>query len=239
MTEYSEGTRRDIYAKITHALRRDPRQVGSHSLFNQALTAGLIEIYMSVDNDGFTDQVKRGGGRYPAAGWMLDNQVLRQEITNADTLAQAVRETDPVRHGKERDRYLTDNEVEALARLDDHAALYVLDQIARDDDWVRDQALDSIECAHAERYLEMLDDAEIQRRMQDLPDLTHPNDPNANPPSECPVCGYDALLTSGCDDYGYGFGSGSCFVCSYFRSYEAADHQGWMMEMTRLMDRGN
>lgn len=51
------------------------------------------------------------------------------------------------------------------------------------------------------------------------------------------MCGHDALVTYGSDGYGYGFGAGYCFACSYHRTYEAGEHQGWRMEMDRRMRR--
>ena len=51
------------------------------------------------------------------------------------------------------------------------------------------------------------------------------------------MCGHDALVTYGSDGYGYGFGAGYCFACSYHRTYEAGEHQGWLMEMDRRMRR--
>lgn len=40
--------------------------------------------------------------------------------------------------------------------------------------------------------------------------------------TDCPVCGRETLAVSGIDDFGVGYGSGVCLVCSCVRSPDAA-----------------
>lgn len=231
-----EATRPVTYARIAMALRADPRRYGAHALFNQALTAALVEI---AQREGVPKVVRAlESGKYvPAATELSDVLVAEDAITQADrdVLVQAVSQTDPIRHGHERTRHLTDAEIDALCRLDAHDSLGVLGNIARDDDWVADQAAEAMEYAHAERHRDLIGDDEAQRRADAV---KHIADPFGEPPQDCPVCDYTALLVQGGDDYGYGYGPGACVVCGYERSHAAGNHQGWLAEMQRHMERG-
>ena len=86
----------------------------------------------------------------------------------------------------------------------------------------------------ARKLLATLDDDEISRRVDTLPDHRTPGGVDEPEPQDCPVCGNTTLLAVGCDPYGYGIGAGHCHVCSYYRSPEAAELEAWTWEMRRL-----
>ena len=228
-----------VYAAITRVLRADPRLYGSQAIFNQALTFALVEIGIAEELPDFADGVD-SMNRVPAASALLTKLRHKLNEEDVDTLKTAVRETDKVRHGRDRPRYLTPHEVDALARLDEHPALRALslaEANERDEEWVREQAIEAMEQERAYSYLELLDWEETERRLRALPVGHHHDDPDSNLAQECPVCEHTALITTGSDDYGYGVGSGHCFVCSYHRSWAAANEQGYDLEMARLMSK--
>lgn len=156
-----------------------------------------------------------------------------------ETLTTAITETDEVRHGHARARYPTDDEVAALIHLDRHPALRRISESRRDDDWVRDVAADRAEQQRAAAYLEYLDDDDEADRRAAAAQEAQPGYVDLNPVEVCPVCGYDALVTTGSDSYGYAVGAGYCYVCSYLRSHEAADIEGWTYAMQRALDKND
>ena len=232
MTAADPRNRREEYAKVTLLLRREPHTPGAQSLFNQALTAALVEIAV---HEGHPVEAKN---RIPSATDLLEDLCSTIGKATKNSLTRAVRETDPVRHGRSTQRDLAENEVEALAELDMHPALRALDNTAADDDWVRAKGADESEMRRAKEYLNLIEAEvgydEVQRRADDAPKFTgSPGDPDAHA-EWCPVCDQETLLTTGCDIYGYGLGVGTCSVCSYYRSGTAADSEALDMAAERF-----
>jgi hypothetical protein len=94
-----------------------------------------------------------------------------------------------------------------------------------DQTWRRAHVLDRELRAHAYRYLDLIGEAEADRRAELIGDYlpVRPKDrAMTNDPQECPVCDRKALLVDALDDFGEGLGSGTCLVCSYERSGEIA-----------------
>lgn len=214
------------YAAITLALQHDPDQYGAEAMFNQALTVALIEI---------ANPAPKKDGKLPPARELLRALTGTIGAADAATLDAAVVALDAVRHGRATTRRPpTPTEVDALARLDHHPNLHVLNDAHRDDAYVRDLVADNESQHHAAAYLATLDDDEITRRVDTLPDYRTPGGVDEPEPQDCPVCGSTTLLAVGCDPYGYGIGAGHCHVCSYYRSPEAAEREAWTWEMHRL-----
>lgn len=51
------------------------------------------------------------------------------------------------------------------------------------------------------------------------------------------MCGYEALIPTGGDEMGYAITAGTCFVCSYARSEDAAQELQLSAEFQRLADK--
>lgn len=68
---------------------------------------------------------------------------------------------------------------------------------------------------------ENLDSNEISRRVGEA-GRAGGFDEDELEPQECPVCGHSTLMATGPDDFGYGTTAGTCVVCSYHRSDDAA-----------------
>lgn len=75
---------------------------------------------------------------------------------------------------------------------------------------------------NATRYLALLDEEEIQRRVE-AADYCGSSSGGYEALQECPVCGNETLVAESIDDFGIGIGVGTCFVCGYWRSPREVD----------------
>ncbi|MFF7975809.1 hypothetical protein [Streptomyces sp. NPDC007905] len=151
-------------------------------------------------------------------------------------LTDALNVSGLARHGSGTGR-LQHRHVHALLALDHHPALRTLleAQSDRDDEQAQDEDARSADQARA--LLELIGDEEAKRRAESA---ENPNeyDPRHNPDGhdfeECPVCGYETFCVLGLDMWGR-VGFGQCVVCSYRRSPQVADQEGFGEHLTWLM----
>lgn len=145
--------------------------------------------------------------------------VVRIEVA---TLREAIRIVHRVRHGRARQGELERHHVDALVALDGHSELRGLLDAEIDADYVRDKAQDLWLRDNATRYLALLDEEEIQRRVE-AADYCGSSSGGYETLQECPVCGNETLVAESIDDFGIGIGAGTCFVCGYWRSPREVD----------------
>ncbi|WP_133241165.1 hypothetical protein [Nocardioides gansuensis] len=167
-----------------------------------------------------------------------DYQPPSEVAINTLLLSEALELADAARHGSGPTGQLTSAHISALEALDAHPALRAIGDAKRDLDWSGGVVADAHETARAAEYLEMLSDEEMERRAEavsespiapawdDYPEL-----------QDCPVCGYASLIPTGGDEMGYGITAGTCFVCSYARSEDAAHELQFSAEIQRLSDK--
>lgn len=241
----------DIYAAGTAILQQDKEVAGAEGIFNQALTNGLLavaahsipghpaadasarppsasrildDLAAAFGKDGETCLVDTGEENtdFTAVG-LVPLGRPRILAVPVDKLRDAIRRTDPTRHGRAAAGSLTEEDIEALAELDGHPAQRALVGRYADEAWRRGRVDDLNEYARAEEYLGLFDEDERVRRAEDLPSPSSaPGDDLGVPLQACPVCGTEALVAAGTDEMGYGIAPGVCVVCSYRRSEDAA-----------------
>jgi hypothetical protein len=140
------------------------------------------------------------------------------------TLRDAIRIAHPVRHGCARHGELERRHIDALLVLDRHPHLSGLSEARVDADYVRDKAQDLWLRDNAARYLALLDEDEIRRRVKVAADGYGPAPGGIDEDlQECPVCWNETLVPTSIDDIGIGIGVGTCIVCGYWRSPREAD----------------
>lgn len=153
-------------------------------------------------------------------------------------LTLALKVADAARHGSGPVGKLTEVHVAALGDLDAHPALRSIGDACRDRGWSDGTVADSHELGRAADYLELLSDDEIERRVEQASSSpAAPDYFDAAAIQDCPVCGYETLIPTGSDEMGYGITAGTCFVCSYARSEDAAHELQSSAEFRRLWDR--
>lgn len=156
----------------------------------------------------------------------------------AHLLTQALKVADAARHGSGTEGKLTEEHVAALEELDAHPALRSIGDARRDRDWSNGAVADSHELGRAADYLEFLPDDEIERRVEQASSSpAAPDYFDAAAIQDCPVCGYETLIPTGSDEMGYGITAGTCFVCSYVRSDDAAHELQSSAEFRRLWEK--
>jgi hypothetical protein len=252
----------DEYARCTAALATGGvDQPGAEGRFDQALTNGLAAI---VEKRWPGEQLESNNRVKSARALMgvierkagsgcvaledieprLDDSFCEPGPTptavDLETLRDGLDATQPARHGRGKGR-LEEKHVKALAALNDDAALRGdLSELDLDAFEMEVALADSTEQARARRYLEMLTDEEVQRRQrldyrEDYAELIDKE--GWLDPAECPVCGLEALVVDGWDDYVGEFPFGVCAHCSYVRSRNAADEDGKYEAIQRAMQR--
>ncbi|GAB3033097.1 hypothetical protein GCM10011376_25590 [Nocardioides flavus (ex Wang et al. 2016)] len=161
-----------------------------------------------------------------------------ETVVRTGLLAEALKVADAARHGSGPKGELTEQHVAALEDLDAHPALRSIGDARRDRDWSDGTAADSQELGRAADYLEFLPEDEIERRVEQAPSSpAAPDYFDAAAIQACPVCGYETLIPTGGDEMGYGITAGTCFVCSYTRSEDAAHDLQSSAEFRRLWER--
>ena len=240
MSSQLQDDRREIYAQAAAVLDEDHLVPGAEALFDQALTNGLLVIAAAVipGHAAADDPPRR---RLPSAADLLTalaahaGDAARPTIEiplggsgdsgflllEAAHLQDAVRRTQAARHGRGPGGQVTTADVEALLALDKHPALQAIAGHYLDKNWRQAQVADQIERSRAADFLDNLDSNEISRRVREAERVSGFHEDELEP-QECPVCGHNTLLATVPDDFGYGTTAGTCVVCSYHRSDDAA-----------------
>lgn len=239
------------YAECTAVLDEDHEVPGAAALFDQAVTNGLAEI---VAHKWPGSEVS-GGGRTKSARDLL--KVIRNRAAkladgvyaielsedgnkvaiSVSVLERALNVSQPVRHGRTvaSSGTLDRSHIEALLALDDHPALMVLSGEYADQRWRKAQVRDLQLQEHAFRYLALIGDEEAERRANMAGEYI-PYDTDGLGEVEaqtCPICGYETLVASSFDDYGYRVGVGRCIVCSYEKTPDVAENEALSLEWDR------
>lgn len=162
---------------------------------------------------------------FPLGGDQDDRNDIGEDIVRIDvaTLREAITIAHPVRHGRARHGDLERRHIDALLTLDQHPHLGGLSDAQVDADYLRDKAHDLWLRDNAATYLELLGEDEIQRRIETADYYGAGLD--GWPLQDCPVCVNDTLVPTGIDDFGIGIATGTCIVCSYWRSPREVDEE--------------
>lgn len=150
-------------------------------------------------------------------------------VVQFDTLRNAIKIAEVPRHARPQDRRpLQPAHIEALAALNDDAALRV--SFAEDVDEIEERVTiaDAEERRRARAYFEMLslDEQERREECDYVEQYTEVEDDVRTEPEDCPVCGLQALVAAGFDSYVGEFAWGTCAACSYSKAFEVADFEG-------------
>lgn len=147
-------------------------------------------------------------------------------VVDVNTLLDALDRVQPVRHASsDGGHLLTREDIHALIELDHHRSLGQINEERREAHWHRDQTEDRNAQARAVRYVNLIGEDEAARRAQAASEHPDAMDPDDRGVEECPACGYEALRITSIDEFGLGFGAGSCLVCAYVRSQGIADDE--------------
>lgn len=240
--------RRKIYAACTAALL-EATSIPGEGTFDAALTNGMLAIasvaipghksanttgHMPSANKVIDDLIAEFGEtsgvvEVPTGEEARDlNNVgmlvgLGHELKipiNVNQLREALKRTQPTRHGSGPDEQLTDADVQALAELDDHPVLRCLGDRQNDLAWTRGDVNDDFEMDRAVAFMRILDDEDIEARVE-AAERYVPRYDDGREMQVCPVCGHHTLVPTGGDGFGYGNTPGTCVVCTYRRSEHA------------------
>lgn len=240
--------RRKIYAACAAALLDESSSPGEGT-FDTALTNGLLAIaavsipnHKSAKTTGFMPSANQvlddlvvtfgetaGVVEVPTgeeardltqSGMLVDlGHELKIEVY-VDQLREALKRTQPTRHGNGPDEQLTDADVIALIALDEHPALRCLGDHRNDLAWARGDVDDDLEVGRAVAFMRLLDDEDVKARISSA-ERYAPSYDDGRELQGCPVCGHQTLVPTGADGFGYGNTAGTCVVCSYHRSEHA------------------
>ncbi|MFF8264269.1 hypothetical protein [Streptomyces virginiae] len=128
--------------------------------------------------------------------------------------------------------------IEALLALDSHKSLRVMGEEQADQ--IRATALrgDAAERERAAKYLERIGEEEASRRAAHV-ENSNAWDPKHNPDGHdldtCPVCGYEAFSVDGLAPIAGRVGHGQCLVCTYTRTPDAAEEEGFAEHLAWIL----
>lgn len=236
--EEVQEKRAEEYGRCVTVLDVDFQVPGAAAIFDQALTNGLAAIVARTWPGQETEKRRNGDHRLKAASQLL--KIIAEECDEARegirvvpdaadepeiavdvaTLNDALEQTQRVRHARGVGE-LEERHVVALLELDDHSCLRQVSEEKREADWVKNEIQDRYERLRAQDYLELIGEEEADRRSALAADHlpAHPDDLiDGMGLADCPVCGRETLTVRGLDDFGVGYGPGTCLVCSYVRS---------------------
>lgn len=234
--------RAEEYGRCATVLDVDFQVPGAAAIFDQALTNGLAAIVACTWPGEENEERRNGQHRLKPASQLL--QVIADKCEEARpgvrrlsddedesavdvdvaTLKDALEHTQRVRHARGTGA-LEERHIAALLALDSHSCLRQVSEEKREADWVRNEIQDRYEQQRAQDYLELIGEEEADRRIALAADHgpAHPDDLISGVGlTDCPVCGRETLTVAGLDDFGAGYGPGTCLVCSYVRTPAAA-----------------
>lgn len=247
--------RRKIYAACTAALLEDS-SIPGEGTFDAALTNGLLAIasvailgHKSANSSGFMppaskvldDLVAEFGATAGVVdvptgeeahdlndvGMLVGDGNEPKVPINVDQLREALKRTQPTRHGSGPDEQLEDADLQALTELDAHPALRCLGDRQNDLTWTRGDINDDFEMDRAVEFMRLLDEEDIEARVG-AAERYAPDYDDGRQMQDCPVCGYQTLVPTGGDGFGYGNTSGTCVVCTYRRS----EHATYLLDLS-------
>ena len=240
--------RRKIYAACTAALLEET-SIPGEGTFDAALTNGLLAIasvaipgHKSANTTGFMppastvldDLIAEFGATSGVVEVPTGEEAndlsnigiligLGHELKvpiNVDQLREALKRTQPTRHGSGPDEQLTAADVQALAELDAHPALRCLGDLQNDLAWTRGDINNDFEMDRAVEFMRLLDEDDIEARVE-AAERYAPGYDDGRQMQDCPVCGHQTLVPTGGDGFGYGHTAGTCVVCTYRRGEHA------------------
>jgi hypothetical protein len=219
------------YVKGVLLLRKGGVFRAAEGVFNQALTNGLLAI-ACVEQPALV-----AVERLPSASQLAKDLAHVPEV-DQPKLDQAIKRTDAARHGRDVGSQLKEGDIRLLGELDGHPALSVILGEQIDERWANAYLVNRHEIERAVAYLELLDDDEVQRRIEFAESALAPTPGEYDEgPQECDVCENETMNREGRDDFGYGYVLGTCVVCSYRRSDDVAHQSGMDAEMRRQMEK--
>ncbi|MET9671264.1 hypothetical protein ABZY19_39120 [Streptomyces sp. NPDC006475] len=153
------------------------------------------------------------------------------------TLRDGIDQSQAARHGRGAGG-LQRRHIEALLDLDGHESLQTMGE--HQSDRIRDTALqeDATSRVRASAYLERIGEEEAARRAEcvDNPNAYHPKrNPDGHDLDTCPVCGYETFCVEGIAPIAGRVGHGQCLVCTYSRSPDMADEEGFAEHIAWIM----
>ncbi|WP_157036382.1 hypothetical protein [Streptomonospora alba] len=245
--------RAEQYGRCAVVLDVDLDVPGAAAIFDQALTNGLTAIVAHVWPGDESQRLKNGHDRMKSASHLLDviterciedgqgqllipnNQDKTHLSADVANLRDALDQTQRVRHGRDTGT-LTKQQVTALLGLDEHVCLRQVSDERRESDWVKNEIRDRYEQRRAADYLELIGQEEVDRRIVLASDhvAAHPDDlVEGKDVVTCPVCNRETLAVTGIDDFGVGYGPGTCLACSYVFSSHAAHEEALSHMLSR------
>jgi hypothetical protein len=144
----------------------------------------------------------------------------------------------PARHGGG-EGCLQRRHIAALLALDDHISLRNVEEAHADRGWDRARNEDRRSASQAVALLALIGDDEAGHRAEaaENPNAYHPkHNPDGHAFDSCPVCGHDTFCVQGLGIWG-DVGFGQCAVCSYIRSPQTADDEGFREHVALISDR--
>lgn len=259
------------YAVCTFALDLDHVTDGAEGVFDQALTNGLAAIVAhewpgeELRKTGGTlfarallgviaerGQVAEDGTvrilRLDEPEWIEspfdDDPIPTFTSVHVATLEDALDATQALRHardGGDNVAGLTNDHLEALRDLDDHPALFALDEqvIDRAEEGV--DAAKAVESSRSADYWWALEDEERGRRrtINYTERYAWETQDSRCEVDRCPVCWTEALVASEFDSYLGEIGIGMCIACSYARTRDVADDAAMDVQIRRHMERND
>lgn len=229
----AEWTHAQHYAAVVLALRAEPKMVGAASMWNEALTHGLLALRQKA---GVVEKEGKRPGAESMLSWARgDRKRCTEWGVLFGVLLEGVQRLDMERHGSARREGLKDEDLHNLYSLNDVDELDALADGPMDVDYVRAMGLNEVEFVRASRYWEMisddLDEEEIDARVAAAGPSIAPGDAVEWNLQDCPMCGYQALVGRYADHVDH-IGAGVCWLCSYERSETVAWDEGIRAKIT-------
>jgi hypothetical protein len=247
------------FGVCTAALIIDPEVSGAEAMFNQALSNALVAIV----THHWPDRVHKKNGNVKSAADLLAiiNSEARKQgnmrvlegqqhghrwrtAIATKVLAEGVRRSDPIRHGKVGGSRLELRHVDALRKLDTHPSLRKVGESLNDEHWVRMMSSDREARKRAMLYVLSLSEDEWDRRQ--TPSYIEeylPFSPKEQSMSlgvaECPVCELETLVVEEIDMFGLGIASGTCRACGYTRTPDVAEDEAIAEKIAFEIDQGD
>jgi hypothetical protein len=155
------------------------------------------------------------------------------------TLQSGIDASQKARHGRGAGT-LQRLHIEALLDLDGHESLGVMGEEQQNRIQQVAQREDAASQRRAFEYLERIGEDEAARRAIQAvsPNPYHPkHNPDGRDLDTCPVCGHEAFCVEGLDPVFGRIGYGQCLVCTYTRTADAAEAEGFAEHLAWIMNR--